>query len=243
MRAGKSIMFEGAQGTMLDIDHGSYPYVTSSNATAGGISTGLGIGPRAVHAVVGIAKAYITRVGEGPFPTELPGEEGDRLRERGQEYGSVTGRPRRCGWFDAVVVRHAVRVNGLDGLALTKLDVLDGFAQVPLCTGYADGKRVMTEFPANLARLQGCTPVLEWMPGWSRPTAGARRVEDLPDEARRYVDRIERLTGVPVVLVSSGTAREDTIVFNRTLAEAWFGKGPLGPGGSSGLAAGARLNT
>ncbi len=139
MAAGRSIMFEGAQGTMLDIDHGTYPYVTSSNATAGGISTGLGIGPRAVHAVIGIAKAYTTRVGEGPFPSELTGEEGTLLRDRGQEYGAVTGRPRRCGWFDAVQVRHAVRVNGLDGLILTKLDVLDSLPRVPICTGYADG--------------------------------------------------------------------------------------------------------
>jgi adenylosuccinate synthase len=223
MRAGKSIMFEGAQGTMLDIDHGTYPYVTSSNATAGGISTGLGIGPRAVHAVIGIAKAYTTRVGEGPFPSELLGDEGKQLRDRGQEYGAVTGRPRRCGWFDAVVVRHAARVNGLDGLVLTKLDVLDSFSRVPICTGYGDGKSVINEFPASLAGLPRFTPMLEWMPGWTCPTAGVSRVEDLPDEARRYVERLERLTGVPVVLVSTGTGREDTIVFNRTLAKTWFG--------------------
>jgi adenylosuccinate synthase len=228
MKAGRSIMFEGAQGTMLDIDHGTYPYVTSSNATAGGISTGLGIGPRAVHAVLGIAKAYTTRVGEGPFPSELQGDDGALLRDRGQEYGAVTGRPRRCGWFDAVVVRHAVRVNGLDGLVLTKLDVLDTLPRVPVCTGYADGASVRSEFPSSLAALQRCTPILEWMPGWSRPTAGVSRMEDLPDEAKRYVEHLERLTGVPVVLVSTGTAREDTIVFNRSLAEGWFGTARLG---------------
>ncbi len=234
MAGGRAILFEGAQGTMLDVDHGTYPYVTSSNATAGGVCTGLGVGPRAVHAVLGVAKAYTTRVGEGPFPSELLDGSGEGLRARGQEFGAVTGRPRRCGWFDAVVVRHSVRVNGLDGLALTKLDVLDGSAEVPICTGYRCGADAVEDFPAQLTRLQHCTPVLETMPGWQRSTAGVRRREDLPDAARAYVARIESLTGVPVLLVSTGAAREDTIVNNPSLASAWFGTAGILPAAGPG---------
>ena len=223
MADGKAILFEGAQGTMLDLDHGTYPYVTSSSATAGGVCTGLGVGPRSVHAVLGIAKAYTTRVGEGPFPSELQGADAETLRTRGNEFGAVTGRPRRCGWFDAVQVRHAVRVNGLDALAITKLDVLDGLDRVPVCTAYRAGGDTLTEFPADLRRLQTCTPVTESMPGWRTPTAGIRRSGDLPAEARAYLQRLEDLTGVPVLLVSTGAAREDTAVTNEPLTAAWFG--------------------
>jgi adenylosuccinate synthase len=223
MREGRTVLFEGAQGTMLDIDHGTYPYVTSSSSTAGGVCTGLGIGPRAVHGVLGIVKAYTTRVGEGPLPTELTGPEGEALRAKGQEFGAVTGRPRRCGWFDAVVVRHAIRVNGIDGLALTKLDVLDGLEQVPVCTGYRVGGTVVHEFPADLRRLERCEPVLEYLPGWTAPTHGVRRMEDLPAEARAYVARLEALCGVPMLLVSTGAGRDETIVGGHPLVKAWFG--------------------
>ena len=172
-RPAQSIMFEGAQGTLLDIDHGTYPYVTSSNATIGGVCTGLGVGPRAIDGVLGVAKAYTTRVGEGPLPTELTGEIGNRLRESGQEFGAVTGRPRRCGWYDAVAVRYAVRVNGLDALALTKLDVLDGLAELQVCTAYRCRGATLTEMPGDMAQLAACEPVYETLPGWTRADAGA----------------------------------------------------------------------
>jgi len=223
MAEGRSILFEGAQGTMLDLDHGTYPYVTSSNATVGGACTGLGVGPRAIHAVLGIVKAYTTRVGEGPFPSELLGAEGDALRAKGHEFGAVTGRPRRCGWFDAVQVRHAVRVNGLDAVVITKLDVLDGLARVPICVGYRVDGAVCGDFPADLRRLQRCTPEFEPMPGWSAPTAGVKRFDDLPPEARAYIERLEQLIGVPALLISTGTGRDDTIVRNAPLAAAWLG--------------------
>ena len=225
IKAGESILFEGAQGTMLDVDHGTYPYVTSSNSTAGGACTGLGVGPGAIGAVIGIAKAYTTRVGEGPFPSELHDESGAALREKGQEFGSVTGRPRRCGWFDAVVIRHAVRVNGLDGLALTKLDVLDGLETVQICVGYRIDDASVMEFPADLRRVQRAVPVLEGMPGWKTPTAGCRDFASLPAEAKAYVARLEALTGVPVLLVSTGAAREDTAIRDDPRAIAWFGTG------------------
>src|SRR5918993_2708308 len=172
MRSGKRILIEGAQGTMLDIDHGTYPFVTSSNASIGGACTGLGIPPKAVHGVLGVAKAYTTRVGEGPLPTELFGELGSRLRESGQEYGASTGRPRRCGWYDAVAVRYGVRVDGIDALALTKLDVLDGLESIEICTGYAVGGRTVSEFPADLNSAGVCAPVYESWPGWTTPTKG-----------------------------------------------------------------------
>jgi adenylosuccinate synthase len=210
--AGRSIMFEGAQGTLLDIDHGTYPYVTSSNATIGGVCTGLGVGPRAIDAVLGVAKAYTTRVGEGPLPTELSGEIGNRLRETGQEFGAVTGRPRRCGWYDAVAVRYACRVNGLDALALTKLDVLDGLPELKVCTSYRCHGTSLTEMPGDLGQLAACEPVYETLPGWSAPVAGVRRFEDLPREARSYVARLEEVTGVPAAIVSTGSSREDTIL-------------------------------
>jgi adenylosuccinate synthase len=212
MRDGKAILFEGAQGTLLDIDHGTYPYVTSSNASIGGVCTGLGVGPRAIGGVLGVAKAYTTRVGEGPLPTELSGEMGHRLRESGNEYGAVTGRPRRCGWYDAVAVRYGVRINGLDALALTKLDVLDGLERIEICTSYRFGSRTLTEFPSDTAQLAACEPVYESMPGWWAPTRGVRRFADLPDAARRYVARLEEVSGVPVAIISTGSDREDTIL-------------------------------
>lgn len=217
MRSGKSILFEGAQGTLLDIDHGTYPYVTSSNASVGGICTGLGVGPRAIDAVLGVVKAYTTRVGEGPLPTELVGAAGNRLRESGNEYGAVTGRPRRCGWYDAVAVRYGVRINGLDGLALTKLDVLDGLDEIQVCTAYACGRLTLTDFPSDIAQLGACEPVYETLPGWSNPTKGARRYSDLPENARRYVSRLEEVSGVPAVIISTGSEREDTIMRGDTL--------------------------
>ena len=218
-QAGRSIMFEGAQGTLLDIDHGTYPYVTSSNATIGGVCTGLGIGPRAIDAVLGVAKAYTTRVGEGPLPTELTGPIGDRLRETGQEFGAVTGRPRRCGWYDAVAVRYAARVNGLDWLALTKLDVLDGLPELQVCTSYRCRGSNLTEMPGDVAQLAACEPVYETLPGWTSPTRGVQRYEDLPREARAYVARLEDITGVPAAIVSTGSGREATILREGMLAE------------------------
>src|SRR5438034_190555 len=216
--AGRSIMFEGAQGTLLDIDHGTYPYVTSSNATVGGVCTGLGIPPRGIDGVLGVAKAYTTRVGEGRLPTELHGEAGDRLRESGREFGAVTGRPRRCGWYDAVAVRYAVRVNGLDALAVTKLDVLDRMPHLQICTAYRCRGATLTEFPSEIGQLTHCEPVYETMPGWTAPSRGVRRYDDLPQEARRYIARLEELTGVPATIVSTGSAREDTIFREGSIA-------------------------
>ena len=212
MAAGQSILFEGAQGTLLDIDHGTYPYVTSSNASVGGVCTGLGIPPRAIGRVLGVAKAYTTRVGEGPLPTELTGEMGNRLRESGNEYGAVTGRPRRCGWYDAVAVRYGVRINGLDALALTKLDVLDGLERIDICTSYRCGGRTLTDFPSDMGQLSACEPVYESMPGWTTPTAGIRQYDQLPDAARKYIARLEEVTGVRAAIVSTGSEREDTIL-------------------------------
>jgi adenylosuccinate synthase len=214
---GQAILFEGAQGTLLDIDHGTYPYVTSSNASIGGVCTGLGIPPKAIGRVLGVAKAYATRVGEGPFPTELFGEMGNRLRETGSEYGAVTGRPRRCGWYDAVAVRYATRINGLDGLALTKLDVLDGLDHIDICTAYRCGGRTLTDFPSDIGQLAQCEPVYESLPGWSAPTKGVRRFDALPDAARRYIARLEEVSGVRASIVSTGSERDDTIVRDEAL--------------------------
>jgi adenylosuccinate synthase len=212
IRDGKSVLFEGAQGTLLDIDHGTYPYVTSSNASIGGVCTGLGVGPRLIGGVLGVAKAYTTRVGEGPLPTELFGEMGNRLRESGNEYGAVTGRPRRCGWYDAVAVRYSVRINGLDALALTKLDVLDGLDRLQICTAYRCAGQTLTEFPSDIARLATCEPVYETMPGWSAPTRGLRAFADLPEAARQYVARLEEVSGVPAAIISTGSERDHTIL-------------------------------
>ena len=220
--AGRAILFEGAQGTLLDIDHGTYPYVTSSNSTIGGVCTGLGVSPKMIHSVLGVVKAYATRVGEGPMPTELLGHEGDHLRDSGKEFGSVTGRPRRCGWYDAVVVRYAARINGLDSVALTKLDVLDGLKEIPVCTGYRRGTDILTEWPADLNVLASCEPVYTRLPGWSKPTVGMQKYEQLPREAQQYVAFLEEITGVPVSIISTGTGRGDTIVREQSAAAAWF---------------------
>jgi adenylosuccinate synthase len=216
--AGRAIMFEGAQGTLLDIDHGTYPYVTSSNATVGGICTGLGIGLRAIDSVLGVAKAYTTRVGEGPLPTELTGAIGDRLREGGQEFGAVTGRPRRCGWYDAVAVRYAVRINGLDALALTKLDVLDGLPELQVCTAYKCQGKTLTEMPGDVTHLAACEPIYETLAGWTAPTRGVRSYDQLPREARAYIARLEEITGVPAAIVSTGSGREETILRDGVLS-------------------------
>ncbi len=213
MRAeGVNLMFEGAQGTLLDIDHGTYPYVTSSNTTAGGASTGSGVGPLELDYVLGITKAYTTRVGGGPFPTELENEIGERLAKRGHEFGSTTGRARRCGWFDAVALRRAVQINSLSGLCLTKLDVLDGMETVQICIGYEiDGQRIESA-PFSADTYSRCVPVYESMPGWQESTVGVKDIDGLPQAARDYIRRIEELTGTPVDLISTGPDREETIV-------------------------------
>ena len=211
VRDGRHVLLEGAQGSLLDVDHGTYPYVTSSNTTAGGAAVGAGIGPTLIHAVLGVVKAYTTRVGNGPLPTEAGSPFGERLRELGGEFGAVTGRPRRCGWFDATVVRYAARVNGLTGLAVTKLDVLDSFAEIPACVGYElDGERC-DEMPAEADALGRVQPVYETHTGWTQPTGDARRLADLPTPARAYLDRLEELSGVPVRYVSVGTRRDQII--------------------------------
>jgi adenylosuccinate synthase len=211
IQRGAAVLLEGAQGSLLDVDHGTYPYVTSSNTTSGGAAIGVGIAPTALDAVLGVVKAYTTRVGNGPLPTELEDELGARIRELGHEYGAVTGRPRRCGWFDAVVVRYAARVNGLSGLAVTKLDVLDTLDRIALCTGYEIGGEVRTEFPGDLASLEHAVPRYEWYEGWRQSTADVRRLEDLPMAARRYLDRIEALVEAPIRFVSVGTRRDQII--------------------------------
>ena len=216
--AGKAVLFEGAQGTLLDIDHGTYPYVTSSNASIGGVCTGLGIGPRAIGGVMGVVKAYATRVGEGPMPSELLDEMGKQLRDNGNEYGAVTGRPRRCGWYDAVAMRYAARINGLDILALTKMDVLDGLDDIKICTSYRCGDRTITDFPSDSGVLASCEPVYESIAGWTEPTEGVRRFADLPENAKRYIKRLEEVSGVPVALVSTGSDRYDTILRDDVLA-------------------------
>jgi adenylosuccinate synthase len=209
--AGKRILLEGAQGTHLDLDHGTYPFVTSSSAVSGGACTGVGIGPTQINEVIGVAKAYATRVGNGPFPSELAGGIADLLREEGNEYGATTGRPRRCGWFDAVAIRHAVRVNGLTQLVITKLDVLDSLEEIGVVTGYMVGGRKLTEMPESLAELTAAKPALETFPGWKAPTGAAREWDDLPPEARRYLDRLEMLARVPIRLVSVGSGRDENV--------------------------------
>ncbi|MBI4264292.1 MAG: adenylosuccinate synthase [Acidobacteria bacterium] len=222
IQAGNAVLFEGAQATLLDIDHGTYPFVTSSNASVGGICTGLGVAPKAIGGVLGVAKAYTTRVGEGPLPTELAGPLAERLREGGQEYGASTGRPRRCGWYDAVVVRYSARINGLDALALTKLDVLDGLPEVRVCTGYRTPSGTITEFPADLRPLATAEPVYETLPGWSTPTKGATRFEQLPAEARRYLQRLEEVSGVACAIISTGSDRAETILREGSCAAGWL---------------------
>jgi adenylosuccinate synthase len=207
----KSVMFEGAQGMLLDIDHGTYPYVTSSNTTAAAASSGSGVGPLSMDYVLGVTKAYTTRVGGGPFPTELDDDIGRRLGDRGQEFGATTGRPRRCGWFDAVAMRRARQVNGLSGLCLTKLDVLDGLPTIKICTAYDRGNQTLTLPPSGAGAIEQCKPVYDELPGWQDSTSGARRMQDLPAAARDYIAKIEALTEVSVDLISTGADRDDTI--------------------------------
>ena len=208
---GGRVLLEGAQGALLDVDHGTYPFVTSSNTTAGGAAVGAGIGPTRIDAILGVVKAYTTRVGNGPLPTSAPPEEEARLRRIGGEFGAVTGRPRRCGWFDAAVVRYAARVNGLTALAVTKLDVLDEFETIPVATGYDLDGDSCDEMPAEAAKLERARPVYETLPGWRQSTATARKPADLPREARAYLDRLEQLAGVPIRYVSVGTRRDQII--------------------------------
>lgn len=219
---GYSVLFEGAQATLLDLDHGTYPYVTCSAAAAGGAATGCGVPPTRIDGVLGIAKAYCTRVGTGPFPSELTGEAAESIRERGQEYGATTGRPRRCGWFDAVAVRYATRINGFDALAVTKLDVLDELESIPVCTGYRVEGRTLSEWPADSSVLEGCEPVYEELPGWRTPTAGIRDWAALPAAARAYLERLGELVGAEIGLVSTGPDREQTIVRARSALASWF---------------------
>lgn len=210
--AGKRVLFEGAQGTLLDVDHGTYPFVTSSSPTAGGACTGSGVGPTRIDKAIGVAKAYTTRVGEGPFPSELKDSVGDWIRERGNEYGTTTGRPRRCGWIDTVMLRYAARINGLTSLSLMHLDTLAGLEKVQICTAYeVDGKRLQN-FPSNLKVLSKCRPVLEELDGWNGDLSGAQCLDDLPSNARRYIDRISELVGIPVTIVSVGGRRSETII-------------------------------
>jgi len=209
---GKRVLLEGAQGTLLDIDHGTYPYVTSSHPTAGGACVGAGVGPTRIARVLGVVKAYTTRVGEGPFPTELTDEVGDYIRARGAEFGTTTGRPRRCGWLDAVILRYATRLNGLTDLAVTKLDVLDDFDRIKICVAYRYKGKIIEEFPESLRVLKDCEPVYVEVEGWKCSLEGCKTYEDLPLKAQRYIEKISELTGVPVCLVAVGPKRQQTVV-------------------------------
>ncbi|TVX99939.1 adenylosuccinate synthase [Cohnella terricola] len=206
----KKVLFEGAQGVMLDIDQGTYPYVTSSNPSAGGVCIGSGVGPSKIKEVIGVAKAYTTRVGDGPFPTELDNEIGQWIRDKGHEYGTVTGRPRRVGWFDSVVVRHARRVSGITGLSLNSLDVLTGLETVKICTAYKFRGELMEHYPANLKLLEECEAVYEELPGWSEDISGAKKIADLPATTQKFIQRITELTGIPIAIFSVGRNREQT---------------------------------
>lgn len=217
LKRGERVVFEGAQGTLLDVDHGTYPYVTSSSPVAAGAAVGAGVGPQRIGTVLGIVKAYTTRVGSGPFPTELKNATGDRIRERGREYGTTTGRPRRVGWFDSVMLRHSVRVNGIDNIAVMLLDVLSGFDEIQVCVAYRVGDETIRSFPADLELLAQCEPVYERFAGWHEDITGCTRFEELPQAAQDYITGLERLVGVPVALVSVGPGREQTIVRKQLL--------------------------
>ena len=208
---GKNVLLEGAQGALLDIDHGTYPYVTSSNSTAGGACTGVGIGPTRISRVLGVVKAYTTRVGEGPFPTEIEGPEGEEMRARGGEFGATTGRPRRCGWLDTVILRHAAMINGLTGIAITKLDILDSMGKIKICTGYRYRGKTYTVFPKEADAFEKCTPVYEEMDGWGKSTLGISEFGKLPPQARAYIKRIESLAGVRADVISTGQKRDELI--------------------------------
>ena len=210
--AGKTVLFEGAQGTMLDIDHGTYPFVTSSNASAGGACTGTGVPPTRISGVIGVSKAYITRVGGGPFPTEALDGAGERIRQRGSEFGAVTGRPRRCGWFDAPLLRYTAAINGFDSIVVTKLDVLDEFDQIPVCVGYRSGGREIHDMPATVEQLAQVEPVYECLPGWNASTFGISSYEELPENAKDYLAFLEGRTGVEIGCISTGPERNQTIV-------------------------------
>jgi adenylosuccinate synthase len=214
IKENKQILFEGAQGTHLDIDHGTYPFVTSSNTVSGNACCGTGIGPKEITGVVGIVKAYTTRVGSGPFPTELFDEIGEKIQKKGAEFGATTGRRRRCGWLDAVLLRNAARLNGLTGLVITKLDVLDGLKDLKICTGYEYNGKTISDFPASLKILGSCKPVYDVLPGWQEDISGIRKFKDLPENAKMYLSRIQQLTETPIDIVSVGPAREETIVIN-----------------------------
>ncbi len=220
--SGYSVLFEGAQGTMLDLDHGTYPFITSSSTTSGGAATGTGVPPTRLDGVLGVSKAYTTRVGGGPFPTEMTGTIAEHIRARGNEYGATTGRPRRCGWFDAVVARYAVRINGLDTVALTKLDVLDQCETVKICTGYRYRGELLTDFPEDENVIAAVEPFYEEVSGWLAPTAGAKNEADLPAKARRYLERLEELIGAPFCLISTGAQREETILCEDSPLLRWF---------------------
>ena len=211
---GGKILFEGAQGVMLDVDQGTYPFVTSSNPVAGGVAIGAGVGPNAVQRVVGVCKAYTSRVGDGPFPSELFDEIGSQIREVGKEYGTTTGRPRRVGWFDAVVVRHSRRVSGITDLALNSIDVLSGLETIKICTAYKYSNEIITEYPANLHIIEQCEPIYEELPGWSEDITAVRSLDELPENARKYVERIVELTGINLMTFSVGPAREQTNIVN-----------------------------
>jgi adenylosuccinate synthase len=212
LKHGKKVLFEGAQGSMLDVDHGTYPFVTSSNTVAGQAAIGSGVGPNCLDTIIGISKAYTTRVGSGPFPTELNDEMGSYLREQGGEYGATTGRPRRCGWFDSVVARHSIRVNGMTSFALTKLDVLSGLKTIKVCTGYRYKNSLVTEMPANFNVLENCEPVYDEVPGWSENISKIKKVADLPKAAQDYIRYIEKQTEIPVTILSLGHRRNEAII-------------------------------
>ena len=223
--AEKSILFEGAQGTLLDLDHGTYPFVTSSSSTAGGACTGSGIGPAHITGVLGVFKAYSSRVGSGPFPTEQKGDVGDRIRQRGREYGTVTGRPRRCGWFDAVLARYAVRVNSMRAAALTLCDVLDDFDSIPVAMAHEYRGERMPSVPADAETIERCQPVYEVLPGWKQPIGDAKSFEELPHQCRAYIDRLEQLIGCEIALVSVGPEREKTLHRDGNRVEQWLPQG------------------
>jgi adenylosuccinate synthase len=226
VRKRRNLLFEGSQGTHLDIDHGTYPYVTSSNTLAANACCGAGLGPKRITDVIGIVKAYTTRVGKGPFPTELTDEIGNRLQEKGAEFGATTGRRRRCGWLDAVILRNAVRLNGVSSLALTKLDVLDGLEELKICTGYEHRGRLLDAFPASLKVLEECRPAYETLPGWAETISGIKRLSRLPKNVKNYLKRIEELTGTPIEIVSVGPDRDQTIVIKNPFVRAKAARKP-----------------
>ena len=218
LKEDKAILFEGAQGSLLDVDHGTYPFVTSSSATAGGACIGTGVGPTRIDKVLGVAKAYTSRVGEGPFPTEIKNEVGELIRKKGQEYGATTGRARRCGWFDGVVLRYAARVNGLDGLVLTKLDILGGFSKIKICTTYRYRGKIIEDFPSQASHWQECEPVYEEMEGWEDDAFEATRIEDFPRSLQKYLNRIEEIGGVPILFLSLSAERDNLLAMRQDLA-------------------------